>query len=149
MRLIVTVSLILILTRCAETRGVKSTTPTGSVRQTTSASSWPELEKQLRSAGLELTAAGEVEQPFWTRTARVFTTAGGDLQLYEFATDADASAAAAQVGAGGGTIGTSSMAWMTAPHFFRSGRVIVIYLGGDDTSLATLQSVFGAQFAGR
>lgn len=96
-----------------------------------------------------MTAAGTIEQPFWTRQARVFSTPAGDIQVYEFPSASDAQTAAKQVGGGGGTIGTSSMAWMAPPHFFRSGNVIVIYLGSSAETLQKLEAVFGKQFEGR
>jgi len=114
-----------------------------------SGSGWGALEQKLLSAGVSLTAAGTIEQPFWTKSARVFSTPDGDLQVYEFAGVSEAEAAARQVGSGGGTIGTSSMAWMAAPHFFRSGKVTVIYLGSSAETLRKLETVFGKQFAGR
>lgn len=134
-------------TNRSDAREASSTTST--TASSGSASGWDAIEQRLRSAGMSLKAAGTIEQPFWTKSARVFSTPGGDLQVYEFAGTSDAEAAAQQVGGGGGTIGTSSMAWMAPPHFFRSGNVIVLYLGSSPDTMQKLESVFGKQFAGR
>jgi len=120
-----------------------ATAPTGT------ASGWSAIEQKLRAAGVSMTAVGAIEQPFWTKSARVFSTPDGDLQVYEFASSADAEAGALQVGAGGGTIRTSSIAWMAPPHFFRSDNVIVIYLGSSTDLLEKLETVLGKPFAGR
>jgi hypothetical protein len=37
----------------------------------------------------------------------------------------------------------------TQPHFYRSGRLLVLYLGGDPVILETLSLILGPQFAGR
>lgn len=154
--LTITVLLILLSANCAQTSGraASRSDSTGTAASSAtasrgSASGWSAIEEKLRSAGVSMTAAGTIEQPFWTKSARVFSTPEGDLQVYEFASDPDAEAGAHQVGAGGGTIGTSSMAWMAPPHFFRSGSVIVLYLGSSAEAVQQLESVFGKQFAGR
>lgn len=102
----------------------------------------------LRAAGLDPQPAGTLQQPFFKPPAQVFRVEGGDLQLYRFPSADDAAAAAATVAPGGGSVGTSSMAWMAPPHFFRSGSVIAIYIGTSAKALAALQRVFGPQFAG-
>lgn len=107
------------------------------------------LVESLSRAGLQVKAAGEIEQPFWTRRAQVFTVEGDDLQLYEFADEAAATRAAEQVAPDGGSIGQSSMSWIAPPHFYRSGRTIAIYLGTNRAVLDALQSLLGAPFAER
>ena len=103
----------------------------------------------LSRAGLEVKPAGEIEQPFWTRRAQVFTVEGDDLQFYEFADEDAARRAAGQVAPGGGSIGPSSMSWIAPPHFYRSGRTIAIYLGTNRAVLDALQSRMGNPFAER
>lgn len=107
------------------------------------------LMEQLTAAGVPMQPAGTLTQPFFTVPARVFTHDGADLQVFEFATAADAERAAQSVAPGGGTIGTTSMAWMAAPHFFRKDTQLAIYLGQDRKTLDALSAIFGPQFAGR
>lgn len=45
-------------------------------------------------------------------------------------------------------IGTSMVTWIDTPHFYEAGRIIVLYLGNDQTILGLLNKVIGAQFAG-
>ena len=103
----------------------------------------------LRAGGVLAKAAGTLQQPFFSPPAHVFSVDGGDLQLYEFASAADAASAAAQVSPNGGSIGTRSMAWMAAPHFYRRGRVIAIYLGASAKVTSELERILGPPFAGR
>jgi hypothetical protein len=37
---------------------------------------------------------------------------------------------------------------MAPPHFFRSGKLIVLYVGANESILKVLQASLGAQFAG-
>jgi hypothetical protein len=44
--------------------------------------------------------------------------------------------------------GTAIIEW-TQPHFYRSGRILVLYLGDTPVTLETLNLLLGPQFAGR
>lgn len=107
------------------------------------------LVDALRREGLTLQDAGSVEQPFYSVPAHVYQVEGRDLQVYEFASAAEAETAAAQVAPDGGSIGTHSMAWMAPPHFFRKDRLVVNYIGTSSNMLAALGRILGPQFAGR
>ena len=56
---------------------------------------------------------------------------------------------ASQVAPDGGSIGTSMVSWMDAPHFYKTGRIIALYVGSDQTILDLLEKVMGPQFAGQ
>lgn len=112
-------------------------------------SSTPALVDQLRRAGLEVTDAGTVQQPFFAVPGHVYQVAGRDLQVYEFASAAEAEQAAAQVAPSGSPIGTTMVTWMAAPHFFRKDRLVVNYIGTSDQVLTELRRILGPQFAGR
>ena len=122
---------------------------TGTTTAPATASDWRAVERELRAAGLALADAGVIEQPFWTRSARVYNTGEGDLQIYEFASSSDAETAMHQVDARGAAVGTSNISWMAPPHFYRRGSIIAIYLGTDAATLRRLQTVLGPQFAGQ
>jgi hypothetical protein len=119
------------------------------VQHESSATSSSPVADELRAAGFAVRDAGMVEQPFFRVPAHVLVVNDEDLQLYEFASAAEAEQAAAQVGANGMTIGTSSMSWMAPPHFFRRDRTIANYLGSNPKLLAELEKMFGPQFAGQ
>lgn len=109
----------------------------------------PQTIEALRASGLEVTPAGTVQQPFFAPPAQVVRVDGGDLQLYQFASPSEAAAAAATVSPTGGSIGTTKMAWMAPPHFFRKESLIAVYIGTSAKALAALQQNFGPQFAGQ
>ena len=102
----------------------------------------------LRAESVDVKEVETLEQPFFPVPAHVFTANGEDLQLYEFASVADAEHAAAAVDARGSTIGTTKMSWLAPPHFFRKDRVIAIHLGDSASTRAALERVMGKPFAG-
>lgn len=107
------------------------------------------VAEALRAAGLTVRDAGLVEQPFFGVPARVFVAEEEDVQVYEFATAAEAEHAAGLVEPAGGTVGASSIAWMAPPHWFRKDRLVVNYLGSSEKTLAALRRLLGPQFAGQ
>ena len=73
---------------------------------------------------------------------------GEALQVFEYATPARANTDARQVSADGTTIGTSKPTWMASPHFFKRGKMIVLYIGENQTVSDVLRTTLGNQFAG-
>ena len=74
---------------------------------------------------------------------------GEALQVFEYARASAADADASRVSGDGTTIGTSKPTWMATPHFFKSGKLIVLYVGGNQTVVDLLRTALGNQFAGR
>lgn len=130
--------LLLLAASCAP-----ATSPAGDANNTAA------LVERLRAHGLRVEQVDEIQQPFFTPRAQVFRVEGDDLQLFEYAGEQAATDEAARVSRDGGTVGTTSMSWLAPPHFFRSGRVIAIYLGTNQSVLQALTSELGPQFAGR
>lgn len=147
MRTVVAMAASLLMIACApasQPPAAAETAP-GSAQMSTSS----DLAARLRAAGLTVTVADEIEQPFFTGRARVLRVGDEDVQVYEFPDAAAAANAAGQVAPGGGSIGTTMMSWMAAPHFYRKDRLIVIHLGSDAAVTRALTDLMGPQFAGQ
>jgi hypothetical protein len=67
--------------------------------------------------------------------------------MYEFADEA-AAAEAGRIGPDRNPP-TVIVEWVAPSHFFRAGRVIVLYVGTDPAVLEALAALLGPQFAGR
>lgn len=105
--------------------------------------------RALRAEGLTVEAAGEVSQPFFSPEGRAFTVAGENVQVFRYPSVRAAEAEAKKVNAEGTSIGTSAAMWVGPPHFYRGGRLIVLYVGDNKTVTKALGAVLGAQFAGK
>ena len=106
------------------------------------------LATQLRASGLAVQAGGDVDQPFFPVKGQILAAGPEQIQVFTFASPETAASAAATVSADGSQIGTSIVSWVAPPHFFRSGKLIVLYVGRDAPTLAALRTTLGAQFAG-
>jgi hypothetical protein len=79
---------------------------------------------------------------------QVISIGGEDIQIYEFPSEPDAQAASLIVSEDGTEIGTSIITWMSTPHFYTTGKLIVQYVGQNPEIMNLLESFLGQQFAG-
>jgi hypothetical protein len=90
-----------------------------------------------------------IRQPFFQPAGQLIGVGNTDLQVFEYASVDDMEKEAARVAPDGGSVGTSMVNWVEPPHFYKAGRIIVLYIGSDPTVLQLLEKVVGPQFAGR
>src|SRR5262245_55160278 len=103
----------------------------------------------LQAAGATVEVGDSVTQDFFTPEGQTVKVNGQDVQVFEYESAEAMEAEASQVAPDGGSVGTSMMMWMDAPHFYKTGRILVLYVGSDATVLGLLDKVLGSQFAGR
>ncbi len=107
------------------------------------------LIDNLRQAGATVEPAGEVIQPFFSVTGNIIVVNGNDVQVFEYADTAAAEAEAALVSPDGFSVGTTMISWVATPHFYKTDRLIMLYVGDSTGVINVLEDVLGLQFAGR
>lgn len=107
------------------------------------------LVKAMENGGATVESGEPVTQTFFTPEGQTLKVNGADLQIFEYESADAMQKEAAQVAPDGGSVGTSMMMWIDAPHFYKAGRIIVLYLGSDKAVLDLLDKVMGTQFAGQ
>lgn len=107
------------------------------------------LIDHLRSQGARIERGEDVQQPFLKEEGRLYTVNGQSIQVYEYDSAAALEADASQISPDGGSTKTTMISWLDDPHFFKQGRVLVLYIGKNQSLLDLLKGALGAQFAGR
>lgn len=107
------------------------------------------LIANLRAAGARVEPKGEVDQPFFAVAGRLVKVHGEEVQVFQYPHAAAADAQAALVSPDGSAVGTSKPLWLGPPHFFKQGKLLVLYIGDNDKVLQALETVLGQPFAGR
>jgi len=74
---------------------------------------------------------------------------GEDVQVFQYSNAAATDAQAALVSLDGSAVGTTKVQWVGPPHFYKKGKLLVLYVGDNDKVLKTLEAVLGQQFAGK
>lgn len=103
----------------------------------------------LQAAGATAELGDTIEQDFFNVEGHMVKVNAADLQVFEYENAEAMEKDASQVAPDGGSIGTSMVSWIDAPHFYKAGRIIVLYVGSDQTVLDLLNKVIGPQFAGQ
>lgn len=107
------------------------------------------LVERLRSHGAKVTLTNEkISQPFFLPPGHIINVNDEGVQVFEYGQVSLADTDAKRVSPDGMTVGTSKPSWMAPPHFFKSGRLIVLYVGNEQTVLRILRATIGKQFAG-
>jgi hypothetical protein len=114
------------------------------------------LRADLQAAGLTVTQTKDAINQGFSIPGQRWQANGENVYVYEYADPAGAATDAAGVSPDGTTItradhGQSvmrSVDWIATPHFYRRGRLIVIYAGDSSSLIITLSGVLGAPFAG-
>jgi hypothetical protein len=102
----------------------------------------------LRAGGSKVEEAGEISQPFFSVQGRQRTVDGENVQAFEYASQRAADREAKQVSPDGSSVGSSMVSWGGTPHFYKKGKLIVLYVGDDQGVLRALRLLLGTQFAG-
>jgi len=71
-----------------------------------------------------------------------------DVQVFQYRDRSQADAKAATISPDGRTIGNAKVHWIEPPHFYKKGRLLVLYVGTTEGVLQVLAAALGPQFAG-
>jgi hypothetical protein len=107
------------------------------------------LIDSLRKEGANVEPTGEIIQEFFTVKGKAIKVNGEDVQVFEYQDYKAAEIEAQLVSPDGSSVGTSIMMWVATPHFYKAGRIIVLYVGKNLVVMDMLERVLGAQFAGQ
>jgi len=131
------------ISACSQSESSVSPTDVLAVEDQTS------LLAALQDAGATAEVVDSVDQIFFSPQGSIITVNGADVQVFEYESTEAMETESAQVSPDGGSIGTSMVTWVDMPHFYKTGRIIVLYVGSDAATLNLLEKVIGPQFAGR
>jgi hypothetical protein len=118
------------------------------------------LVQKLREAGATVEFISDISrpEPIFPATGKSININGEPAQVYEFQDEATAQTEARKVWPDGSTIGPQppagkpgiivSFNWIAPPHWYQSGKLIVVYLGENQAIMELLESLLGTQFAG-
>jgi hypothetical protein len=111
------------------------------------------LEAHLTAAGVALEPLGEQNMVYFDPPAHVYQIGPDNLEVHAFPHADLARLAAAGVAPDGRSITAPdgeviAVQWLGAPHFYLSGPLLVIYVGGDAAVLDALSRALGPPFAG-
>ena len=106
------------------------------------------LVDTLRTQGLTVEPTGPISQPFFPMPGQTLKVNGEDIQVFEFQDSSAMESEAKEISTDGMSVGNTVIQWINPPHFFATGKIIVLYLGTDAELLKNLETALGKQIAG-
>ncbi len=106
------------------------------------------LTEGLLAAGASVEPGGSVSQPFFSVDASLIVVNGEDAQIFGYADAATADIEAQAISPDGHVIGLNVVTWCSIPHFYRTNRLMVLYVGDTPAMTDLLDAVLGPEFAG-
>ena len=102
----------------------------------------------LRVSGAKIEVVGETKQDFFKTKGYVLKINGESfVDVFEYESSENLDAAANGISKDGMTINSIQAKWGSTPHFYKTNRVIIEYIGDDKQILKLLENV-SPQFAG-
>lgn len=112
------------------------------------ATNYASLVDKLKSTGVSVEIGESVSQPFFTPQGQVIKLSGEDIQVFEYMSEEEAIKESMQVSTDGSSVGTTMISWIDTPHFYQTGKIIILYVGNNPEMIEILSEVLGPQFAG-
>lgn len=110
-----------------------------------------QFTKQMKSKNYSFKVEN-VPKDFLPTTRKIMIIGKESLSIYLYDSDKEAEADAKRIDTMGAsyTNGGHSVqvSWISPPHFYRKGAIIVQYVGGNEKIISDLKSILGNQFAG-
>ena len=111
-------------------------------------SDYTSLVEDLKSTSTSAEPGESISQPFFTPQGQVIKLNDEDVQVFEYVSEEEVLKEAMQVSANGNSVGTTMISWIDTPHFYQSGKIIVLYVGNTPQVIEILTEVLGPQYAG-
>jgi hypothetical protein len=106
------------------------------------------LTSRLIAAGAVVgIGSGNVQQPFFSVPGYELVVDGEIVQAFEYADVSLATTEASPIDSREDSI-WNEVDWNGAPHFYQVRNVILLYMGSNKDTLATMEAAFGPPFAG-
>ena len=103
----------------------------------------------LRASGNKVRVIGTAERPFIPVKGKTLTVNEQQVEIYEFDSQEDTDATADGINPDGTPKSPQGApAFQGTPHYYRTDKVLVLYVGDDPTTKQALETALGSQIAG-
>jgi len=114
---------------------------------------YTDLLVALRKKGATVEAGGTVSDSFLSVEGQVMAVDGAEVGVFVYPGPATAAYEAGRISPDGNRVELAEDRvlhgfWVATPHFYRWGKLIVLYVGEDEAVSEVLQAVLGEPFAG-
>lgn len=103
----------------------------------------------LREKGIRVTPIERLEQSIFSVKSTIILVGNEEVRVYEFDNIESLEKESTKVSSDGTQVGNNPLKWSGPPHFYKQGKIIVLYVGSNGGVLSMLDETMGKQFAGQ
>lgn len=107
-----------------------------------------ELINFLKKSNSNLKYSKEDNSWFLSGSLTIADFDGDTIGIYEYKNNQEMEQDAKNISSDGYMIGNSFVEWVAKPHFYKSGNIIVNYIGDNKEMIKKIEKLMGQQFAG-
>jgi hypothetical protein len=104
---------------------------------------------ELTNMKVKYSITDNEDKAFFNVPSKVISINGDNIHIYEYKNNEEMERDAALISKDGLKIGQSFISWVSTPHFYKKGNIIVRYVGGNKKVTKKLEKIMGQQFAGQ
>jgi hypothetical protein len=145
LKFLLTIPLLSLIVACASSHVSPTVMPTPTV---TAITDYASLVAAFEKRGIAVQPGETHWDLIFSHAARRLDLPKATLSVLEYSTEAEAMAVVQTISPYGNSVDRKMISWSNEPHFYRVNRLIVLYLGYDQSVIDQLQQVLGPQFAG-
>ena len=114
---------------------------------------YTEFMADLAQHSITPTLKEKIAQPSFSPKGQVMELPKGKLQVFEYSSNDQARLEATYISPDGYIVnnprtGRTENNWFAEPHFYRKGRLLILYIGTDSSTISTLEEILGKEVAG-
>lgn len=102
----------------------------------------------LEKAGYKIKATKQQNQGFLSGDFTIINIDGDSIGAYEYKTNEEVEQETHTIGSDGSKIGNRIYQFISKPHFYKNGNIIVSYFGDNQETIKKIEDLTGEQFAG-
>ena len=106
------------------------------------------LLNELKASKLKVETSGVITQAFFSVEGKIIKVSNEDIQVFEYPDKSKADADIKLIAPKGNPIGANWITWVSDPHFYRTDKMLILYVGKNEEIIKLLNEMLGLQFAG-
>lgn len=107
-----------------------------------------DLINSLKKSNYKIDSATQEKSMFLKGSLTAIKTGTDIISVYEYKDNQQMETDSKTISSDGSRVGNAIVDWTNLPHFYKSGNILVIYVGNNNEMIEALKKLLGKQFAG-
>jgi len=127
---------------------IEKTVSQNDTKEVSEIGSTKDFIKSLEKSGYKINSSTQENKGFLSGTLTAININDDTICVYEYKNNQQIEEDLKTISSDGSMVGNAEVEWIKAPHLYKSGNIIVIYVGENKEMTEALEKLLGKQFAG-